>query len=229
MSYVGTARPVGELGLRVIRAMPEPKTIKELMDEASPQRGLPDEVNAWRAINSKRVAKHLTKLGTARFVARKFGLAYMWSELRGRVLRADGRELDYGLLGVKLVTNNGVGYIVDAFQNSVELENMKYHGIGTTNTAEAQADSALAAEITTAYNPDSTRATGTTTESAANIYRTVGTNTVDGAVAAVEHGIFSQAATGGGVLLDRTVFTVINLASGDGLETTYDLTFTAGG
>lgn len=136
----------------------------------------------------------------------------------------------YGVVSRKVVTTAGVNAIVDAFQNLVELENFKFHGIGTTNTAEATGDTALAAEITTAYNPDNTRATGSTTEGAgANVYRTVGTVTVDAAVAAVEHGVFTQAATGGGTLLDRSVFSVVNLASGDSLQATYDLTINAGG
>lgn len=143
-----------------------------------------------------------------------------------------GRRLteDYGVVSTKVVTTAGVGFIVDAFQNLLELEIMKYHGLGTNNTAEASGDTALGAELTTAYNPDNTRATGSLTEGAsANIFRTVGTNTVDGSAAVVEHGIFSQSATGGGTLLDRSVFSVVNLSSGDALQSTYDLTLNAGG
>jgi hypothetical protein len=117
-----------------------------------------------------------------------------------------------------------------SFQTPASPGNFFYHGIGHTNTGEAVGDTALAAEETTTYNPDNTRATGThVAGGSANIYRTVGTNTVDGAVACVEHGVLTQAATGGGSLLDRTVFTVVNLASGDGLQSTYEITFTAGG
>ena len=124
-----------------------------------------------------------------------------------------------------LIVNAGENFLVDAWQNSVELENMKYHGIGTTNTAAAEGDTALAAELSTVYNPDNTRATGSLTEGAsANIFRTVGTNTVDGSAAVVEWGLFSQAATGGGTLWSRVVFSTINLASADSLQTTYDLT-----
>lgn len=134
---------------------------------------------------------------------------------------------DLGVVCRKVVTNNGVGFIVDAFQNLVELENMKYHGLGTGTNAEAAADSALQTELTTQYNPNSTRATGTTTESASNAYRTVATNTLDEAAAVTEHGVFS--ASSAGVLLDRSVFSVVNLAASDSLESTYTLTFTAGG
>jgi hypothetical protein len=136
---------------------------------------------------------------------------------------------DFGLVSCQVITNNGVAHIVDAFQNTVELEVMNYHGIGTGNTAEAAGDSALVTESTTALNPDNTRATGTQSEPATNQYRSVGTLTADASIAAVEHGLFSQSATGGGVLFDRSVFSVINLASGDSIQTTYTVTFSAGG
>ena len=165
----------------------------------------------------------------ARVINRVFGIAVLTSELRGKLIQRAGTTHDLGVLSYRVVTNNGVGYIVDAFQNLVEPENMKYHGVGTGGTAEAAADSALVTESTTALNPDSTRATGTTTESAANAYQTVGTVTFDATAAITEHGIFSQAATGGGVLLDRSLFSAINVVSGDSIQFTYTLTFTAGG
>ena len=138
---------------------------------------------------------------------------------------------DYGTVGRRVVTTAGVNFIVDAFQNSVEVENFKYHGWGTGGTAEAAGDTALVTELTTQYATDNTRPTGSQTEGAsANIYRTVGTLDPDAAVAITEHGVFTQAATGGGTLLDRTLFSVINVAaSGDTLETTYEITIAAGG
>lgn len=124
-----------------------------------------------------------------------------------------------------VVTTVGKGFIVDAWQNIVELENMKFHGVGTGTNAAAAGDTALQTELTTQYNPDSTRATGSLTEGAsANIFRTVGTNTVDASVAITEWGLFTQAATGGGTMFSRVVFSAINLSSGDSLQTTYDLT-----
>jgi hypothetical protein len=153
----------------------------------------------------------------------------MESQLALRHFDARGRLLeDYGIVGRKVVTTTGVGFIVDAFANGVEMENMKFHGIGTGGSAEAVGNTALTTELTTQYIVDNTRATGSTTENGANVYRTVGTNQVDTGVAITEHGIFSQAATGGGVMIDRTLFSVINLANLESLESTYDLTFTAG-
>ena len=150
------------------------------------------------------------------------------SALFGRVRRASGRWEDLGLLGTKVVTTVGAQFICDSWRGSATIGNMKYHGIGTGNTAEASSDTALVTELTTQYNPDNTRATGSLTEGAsANIFRTVGTNTVDATAAVTEHGIFSAATAG--TLLDRSVFSVINLAASDSLQSTYDLTCTAGG
>ncbi len=138
------------------------------------------------------------------------------------------RWLDLGVVSLKKVTTAGVGFLVDAWQNITELENLKYHGVGTGTTAEANTDTALVTESTTILNPDSTRATGSLTEGAsANIFRTVGTPAFDGSGAITEHGIFSQAATGGGVLWDRSVFSAINVVSGDSIQFTYDLTASA--
>jgi hypothetical protein len=157
-------------------------------------------------------------------------------ESRLRAVRIDGltgRREDYGIVSQRVITDAGVAFLVDAWQNLVELENLRYHGIGTGATAESASQTALVTELTTQYNPDNTRATGTLTEGAsANIFRSVGTNTLDsGTPAVTEHGLFSQAATGGGTLWDRSVFSAINLngANGDGLQTTYDMTASAGG
>src|SRR4051794_15957899 len=51
------------------------------------------------------------------------------SQLEVCVVRANGVLEDYGVVSRKLVTDTGVGFIVDAFQNLVELENMKFHGL----------------------------------------------------------------------------------------------------
>jgi hypothetical protein len=146
------------------------------------------------------------------------------------VIRADGSVEDYGVVDRRVVTDDGVAFIVDAFQNITELETMEFHGIGTGSTAENQTDSALVTEITTEYQTDNTRPTGTNAEGAtANIYQTVATNTVDAQVLTREHGIFDQASNAGGVLLDRSVFALITLEASDSLQSTYELTFNANG
>lgn len=146
------------------------------------------------------------------------------SRLYVRVIKADGQVIDYGLAGVHLVTNAGKQFVRDAWINTVELENMKFHALGTGVTAPAAGDTALQTELTTQYNPDNTRATGSLTNNGSNVFRTVGTNTFDASAAITEAGLMSQAATGGGVLFDRQTFAAINVASGDSLQTTWDIT-----
>ncbi|MGE0539747.1 MAG: hypothetical protein AB7R89_06175 [Dehalococcoidia bacterium] len=143
----------------------------------------------------------------------------------GPILRVE----DYGIVSRKLITNTGVAFLVDAWQNSVELENLKYHGLGTGSTAENASDSALVTELTTEYNPNGTRATGSTTEASAAVFRTVGTNTLDATPGGdiEEHGVFSAASSG--VLWDRSLTGGQSLSSGDGIQSTYDMTASAGG
>jgi len=220
---VSTTAPAGALGVRHFR----PTTHTTAW--AAFRAGLPS-LSASRAENAFRVRNlpHLLRGALGLFWAELVGVPTFYGVVRARVRHAGGL-LDLGVISLRVVTTAGVGFIVDAFQNSVELENMKYHGVGTGTTAEASGDTALVTESTTVLDPDSTRATGTTTEGAsANIYRTVGTVLFDGSAAITEHGVFSQAATGGGVLLDRSVFAAINVASGDSIQFTYELTFTAG-
>lgn len=151
-------------------------------------------------------------------------------DLRLKVIRnSDGAELDLGLVSLRVVTDNGVALMVDTFDNTVANGDCRYHGIGTGTNAENATDSALQAELTTAYNPDNTRATGTFSQPSANQSRSVATNTVDSGVSITEHGPFTQAATGGGTLLDRSQFTAVALANGDSLQSTYTLTLTSGG
>lgn len=179
----------------------------------------------------KRALPHLPHDLALELMDKVQSVAVIEAKLFGRVLRADGSIEELGLVGTKVVTTAFVNALVDAFLNTVELENFKYHGLGTGSVAEAVSDTALGTELTTEYTGN-VRATGTTTEGATgNIYKTVATNTLDGNPAAAlrEHGVFSQAATGGGTLLDRTVFAAVTLSSGDAYESTYELTCTAGG
>jgi len=203
-------------------------SIQDLLEDAKPTPGLHPRASAFRRANWNAVSAQAQILGRARMM----GLPHFYGSLHLSVVEASGEVIDLGLASLRVVTTAGVNYIVQVFMGtgSYVLNNFKFHGIGTGTTAEAIGDTALVTELTTAYNPDNTRATGTTVQgSSANIFHTVATNTVDAVAAVTEHGIFTQAATGGGTLLDRSVFSVINLAGGDGLTSTYDLTLAAGG
>lgn len=150
--------------------------------------------------------------------------------LHATVYRANGAIERLGLVATRLITDTGVAFLVDDWDNNgADLTTLNFHGCGTGTNAENQTDSALQTESTTILNPDSTRATGTRSQPAANQYRSVGTVTFDGAGAITEHGLFSQAATGGGTLWDRSVFSAINVASGDSIQFTHTTTVSAGG
>lgn len=186
---------------------------------------------SWRARNFARYYwRGWWRAELATFIARRTHLPVMIGSLHARVIHADGSITDYGEISRRVVTTAGVNFIVDAFQNLTEVENFKYHAFGTGTNAEAAGDTALQTELTTEYATDNTRPTGTQTEGAsANIYRTVGTLDPDSAVAVTEHGVMSQAAVAGGTLLDRSVFSAINLsATGATLEITYELTLPGG-
>lgn len=199
-----------------------------LFRDALPRRGLSDEANDYRARNLGNVLRGARQA----WLARGLRIPSMIGTLRAVVFRPGETPLDLGVISMRVLTDTGCGFIVDAFQNLVELENMKYHGYGTGTTNEAAGDTALVTELTTQYATDNTRPTGTTTEGATgNIYRTVATLSPDsgGTIAVTEHGVFSQAANSGGVLLDRSKFSAVNLVAGsDSLQTTYDLTLTSG-
>jgi hypothetical protein len=140
---------------------------------------------------------------------------------------------DYGVVCRRLVTDAFVAAVVDALDVGVgfTLSNFRYHGIGTGTTAEAASQTALVTELTTEYTGN-VRATGTATQPSANIYTSTATNTLDSGTPALrEHAVLTQAATGGGTMLDRSLFAAINLDGtvGDGLTSAYSITFTSGG
>jgi hypothetical protein len=217
-----TAR--GSLRLVKFSAWPAAVTLGVVLKHGLPRPGLPREVNVWRLKNLPNLLRGARTLALAKL----FGIPTHYGALYLDKMTPKGR-VAYGLASLRVVTTVGAGYIIDAFQNTVELENMKYHGFGTGTNAEASADTALQTELTTQYATDNTRPTGTQTENGATVYETVGLLDPDSAVTIAEHGIFSQAATGGGVLLDRSIFTGIAVAaSGEQLQATYDFTVTAG-
>lgn len=227
----GSLAPTGDISMRVFKGGSFSNTpgrelsLFEIVKHALPWFGVSKEVAIYRLRNFPNVWRGLWRITMARWLK----VPHFYGQL-SLVKISNGRMIDYGLASMRVVTTAGVNAIVDAFQNTVELENFKYHGFGTGGTAEAVGDTALVTELTTQYNPDSTRPTGTTTEGAsANIYRTVATLTPDagGTIAVTEHGVFT--ATSAGTLLDRSLFTAVNIvASSDSLQATYDLTFTAG-
>lgn len=172
----------------------------------------------WRA------ELHMRLIEVGVFVAGMFGAMTAYGTLSAVITRADGTVIDLGAIGKRVVTDDGVAHLVDDWDDgSGNIENFNFHDSGTSNQAEAAGDSNLIAEA-----GPTTRATGTKSQPSANVIRSVGTIAYTGTLAIVEHGLFSTAARTTDLLWDRTVFSAINVVSGDSIQFTYDCTFTAG-
>lgn len=136
----------------------------------------------------------------------------------------DGKLIkDHGLISTKVVTDAFVAFLVDNLQTeTAEVGDCKFHDSGTGVVAENVTDTDLGTKV------ESGRATGSQGEGAsANIYQTVGTITYTAGRAITEHGVFTIAAAG--TLVDRSVFSAINVVNTDQIQFTYELTFPAGG
>lgn len=242
-----TGGPVGmsgSLGLRVIRGdgsvedvhsfKPQPSPsggfrsrqipLRQYLRDCLPRRGLSTAVNEYRTRNLLNIRRGLVPVSLAKI----HGIATAYGALYAEVKRGDGTVEDLGLISLQVITTAGVTYICADIAGGGNDSNLfKFHGYGTGGTAESSSDTALVTELTTQYATDNTRPTGSQSAST-NTYTTVATLSPDATVAITEHGIFT--ATSAGTLLDRSLFSVINLTgSADSLQTTYVLTLTAGG
>src|SRR5437667_1047127 len=148
------------------------------------------------------------------------------SKLYAKVIRKNGKVKNLGLISSRVITTAGVRFLCDDFNaGGQDVTTMKFHAMGTGTNAEAAADTLLQTEV-------ETRATGSrasATSGANATYTTVGTITATAPRAITEHGIFSVVTTNTITLWDRSVFAVINLASGDSIQFTYVLTANSGG
>lgn len=141
----------------------------------------------------------------------------------GAVLqKADGTTVDYGTVGRRSVTTAFCAFMVDQLQTETSVfGDFKFHDSGVGTTAENVANTGI--ETTDGEG----RATGTQTEGTSVEYKSVGTISYTTTKAITEHGLFNDATAG--TLLDRTVFTAVNVVNGDSIQFTYTLTVTAGG
>ena len=127
------------------------------------------------------------------------------------------------------IVNEGETALRDCFGGTgtptcTDTQNFKYHGLGTSSAAIAETDGGCTTELTTQYTGD-VRATGSQTNNGANIYRTVGTNTIDsGGPVSIEEFCLMAAASGAANMWTRILTSTITLQTNDGLQTTYDLT-----
>jgi hypothetical protein len=229
-------------GTLAVERIPNPRptlrqlSYAELLYHGLPRAGQPTHVREWKTRQANTFLRGLRGVKAARKVAAKYGLMAPYGLLWLQKITAQGEATDFGLVSTQIITTDGVDYIANDFAAtaSYEVDLFKFHGIGTGAVAAAVGDRALGTELTTQYQTDNTRPTGTQVKGATGIYSTVGTITVDASVAATEWGLFTQAATGAqsqpaNSMLDRVVYSVVNLASGDSLQATFTLTFPNGG
>lgn len=227
---VGRATSTGHVQMQHTRCIPGTGTLA-LLKAGLPTRLVPRDVRAWRWRNLPRFLSGFVALLFAKLAMRATGIPITYGVLSLRKIQADGTMIDYGIVSFRKVTTAFVNYVatrlVDA---STTIGNFDFHGYGTGTTAESNADTALVTEMTTQYATDNVRPTGTPTNPSANVYQSVATFSPDtgGTIAITEHGVFTQAATGGGTLMDRSVFSAVNLVAGsDSLQSTYQLTLAA--
>jgi len=198
MSMNGNIGPAGNLRTRLINDVKRCGLRWKL-------RNLPNLLRAWRVP-----------------LALLLRIPTYYGSLRIRVFGADGVVVDYGLVSCRVVTTAFVNFVVDQLQTETSaFGDFKYHDSGVGTTAAAVGDTDI--ETTDGES----RAIGSQTEGAtANIYKSVGTIAYTTTKAITEHGLFN--ASSGVTLLDRTVFSAINVVNGDSIEFTYELTLTAG-
>lgn len=178
----------------------------------------------WHLQNRLRWSWVLGWLGwhAAHLLTALTGVPALCGSLSVRLFRADGSVVDYGVVCRRVVTTAFVNFMVDQLQTETSVwGDFKYHDSGVGTTDPAVGDTAI--ETTDGES----RATGSQTESAANVYRSVGTISYTTTKAITEHGLFNDSSAG--TLMDRSEFAAINVVSGDSVQFTYDFTVTAGG
>ena len=145
------------------------------------------------------------------------------ASLSAKLIRGDGSIKDYGVVCEKKVTGAFVTFIVaQMVTETSEIGDFKYHDSGVGVTGEVNTNTVIETTDGESRATGNQVAGGTGT---APTYTTVGTIAYTTTKAITEHGVFSQVT--GGTLLDRSVFTAINVVSGDSIQFTYVATFNA--
>jgi len=172
----------------------------------------PTFISGWIGAIIAKIVPRLTK-GNVTTMSGKLGAKYLFK---------DGPVVDYGTLSYQKVTNDFAEFLVESLQTEdTSLSAFFYHAAGTDNTAESSGDTALGSEIL--------RSTGSLTETSAQVFKSVGTLTFTSSNSVLEHGLLNDDTSGPGILMDRSIYTAIELNSSDQIEYTYELTVQSGG
>jgi len=154
-------------------------------------------------------------------LASVFGVATIMGQLQLVHVGRDGIHTDYGVVGNRVVTTAYCAYMVDIHQtDATTVGDFKWHASGTSTTNEASAETDLGG------TDGITRNSGTQVEGSAVAYQSVATLAYGATLAITEHGLFNTA--GSATMMDRTKFAAVNVVSGDSIQFTYTITYTAG-
>jgi len=164
--------------------------------------------------------KALKELGAMLGIAEAGHFMVFDGRLHVGVVRKDGAYEDHGWKD-NLVVTAGLEFVVDAFQNATELENMNFHAVGTTDTTVAAGDTALGAET---LMGNANRPAGTQGENGATTYQSqvTITNNSGGQVIVREAGLFS--ANAAGIMFARQLTGDVTLDDQDSIQTTWEIT-----
>lgn len=139
------------------------------------------------------------------------------------LIHADGTREDLGQIASKKVTGAFVTDIVaNMVTDTTAFGDYKYHDCGEGSTAEANTQTALVTPFGGSRVAGTQVAGGTGT---APTYTSVATINFTGTKAIVEHAVFN--ASSSGTMLDRSVFSAVNVVNGDSIQFTYVLTLNA--
>ena len=153
-------------------------------------------------------------------IARLFGIPMMYGRLKIRVFHHDGSVVNYGTVSYRVVTDAFINELVDQLQaEDSTWGDFKWHDSGIGTTAEAAGDTTIET------SDGESRVSGSQVEGATSkIYKSVGTISYTTTKAITEHGLFN--ASTGGELMDRSVFSAINVVNGTAIEHSYELSVT---
>jgi len=137
------------------------------------------------------------------------------------VLRVGWWE-NIGLVSEDKVTTAFRNFEVDQLQAETSVYgDFKFHRPGTSGAAEANTETALVTDA-------GLEATGTQTESAADVYQSVATVTADTTETWQEHSVRNATGAAGGTMMDRNLLVpTVAVVSPDTVEFTFSLTKTA--
>lgn len=195
-------------------------SLAEVLKYGFPSSHWSPEIRAWKRHNLPNLWRGLWRIVAARLLH----VPHFYGQLCFVAIDPNAERIDYGLVSLRLITNVGATAVVTAFVSGGALNTFKFHGLGVGAALEAVTDTQLGNELSAYYAPVNTRATGTQVAMSTTVFQTIANVTLNVSTSVTEHGLFNQAATGGGTLLDRSLTSSTPVLGGGALQCDYRLT-----